>query len=459
MATVSYHAEKFTHSIPLGNRNAWIVWEAINDSGHAVGTTTEQPKRAVLWNGTSVEWIDPPGAVTSGATDINNHGQVVGRFTDAAGATFGFFRDGAGQFTTLRGPGGDTRNEGLNPRLNDLGVVVASCRPANWVGVRWAPLTDSAGDPEELGVASSMADDVLTASFADDINDFGVVAGSVTHVTPFGDSAAFHNAGVWTTIPGLERTTWFPITIRIARSSGVLGGSLMVAPGDRRTFRYDSGNLELLFGPWPGDLSVEFVSAHGGILTGSSRTQMDFPPTTPFIYQVKKGLTNLNSLIAPNLGWELQLVTAVSDSGAYFVILGKDGIFYETFLVTRQVTADDVDPPPPPTPPVPHEWVSHVLGGFAGESGIAIGPDGRPIRVPPRGPADLSPGMTEVLQTLAAHELTRYSADPATRRTLQPSLLRAAANRLERMAEAAAQAPPAERDKKRPRRKIDSESP
>jgi len=77
---------------------------------------------------------------------------------------------------------------------------------------------------------------------------------------------------------------------------------------------------------------------------------------------------------------------------------------------------------------------------------LASTTDGRVIPIPPRGagsPTQLTSGMSEVLSTLAAHELSRYFADPATRREQQPKLLRAAAQRLEEMARQAALAPPA----------------
>ncbi len=59
--------------------------------------------------------LDPPGSVLTLAVDINDAGQIVGRFTDSAGVTHGYLLSG-GSYASFDGPGstGFTRAFGIN---------------------------------------------------------------------------------------------------------------------------------------------------------------------------------------------------------------------------------------------------------------------------------------------------------------------------------------------------------
>jgi uncharacterized membrane protein len=83
----------------------------INDHGQVVGVystvsaETVTPGHGYVWEDGVVTPIDVPDALHTQAFDIDNHGRIVGEYQDAAGIFHGFLRDESGAFTTIDVPG------------------------------------------------------------------------------------------------------------------------------------------------------------------------------------------------------------------------------------------------------------------------------------------------------------------------------------------------------------------
>jgi uncharacterized membrane protein len=74
----------------------------------------------------AVSQIDVPGALATGATGINDRGQIVGSFIDSSGLRNGFL-DTDGAFTTIAVPGASsTEVLGINDRGDVVGFYVAN---------------------------------------------------------------------------------------------------------------------------------------------------------------------------------------------------------------------------------------------------------------------------------------------------------------------------------------------
>ena len=112
----------------------------VNNGGQIVGvselgrsscypypTSMANPPIGYLYGGGTFTALAPPGSAASGARAVNNHGWVVGDYTDAAGAKHGF-QYSAGHYTTIDVPGStSTRILGLN----DVSQIVGTCTLAD----------------------------------------------------------------------------------------------------------------------------------------------------------------------------------------------------------------------------------------------------------------------------------------------------------------------------------------
>ena len=90
------------------------------------GTMPPGAIHGFVWHDGDFKTIDVPGAVATFVLGINNRGQMVGSYIDAAGDYHGFLRHRRGAVTTLpEFPGADPRMGGTQPGgINDRGRIV-----------------------------------------------------------------------------------------------------------------------------------------------------------------------------------------------------------------------------------------------------------------------------------------------------------------------------------------------
>lgn len=145
----------------------------INDSMQIVGSvqrlvngTFENTRQAFFLSGGSTTLFDPPGAVNSVASGINNAGQVVGHYQTAMGGPDHGFLLSNGVYTLLDVPGSLLTDAN---GINDLGQIVGQYRDASGQdhGFLYSDGTYSA-----LDVPAAFSTD------ANAINDMGEIVGS-----------------------------------------------------------------------------------------------------------------------------------------------------------------------------------------------------------------------------------------------------------------------------------------
>jgi probable HAF family extracellular repeat protein len=250
----------------------------INDSAQLTGHTDPGlgEVRAFLYDGTMHD-LGTLGGTLSEGFGINASGQVTGLSFTAEGNAHGFLFDGA-----LHDLGSLGGTSGYGRAINDSGQVVGTSKTtgdANFHAYLWTPTTPNGvnGTMIDLGTLGG------GQSGADGVNASGQVTG-YSFTTGNVDFHAFLYDGAM-------------------HDLGTLGGANSYGNGIN-----DSGQVV-------GD----------SLLTGGRRHA--------FLYTSGNGMEDLNSLIDPLSGWELEVANAINEAGQ---ITGFGQIAGETraFLLT-----------------------------------------------------------------------------------------------------------------------------
>ena len=146
----------------------------INDRGDVVGAYIEAApgvdpyaynetgrRRGFLWRAGTFTPVDVPGSAATSVSGINDHGQIVGSY-DVDGTRHGFLRSG-GRFTTIDRPGSRVT---VPSRIDDRGRVVGGYGDQNAANARGFLWDD--GD-----FTTIVAPGDRTDTLAYDINDRG----------------------------------------------------------------------------------------------------------------------------------------------------------------------------------------------------------------------------------------------------------------------------------------------
>jgi uncharacterized membrane protein len=170
--------------LPLGHRG---IARGVSPNGrHIVGAVWDPAAgspsvRAVRWTDRlGPILLDSPPNTFPGAFDVNNAGQVAGRFFPRVGARQVAVRWEADASMTLVGPMPDVTDDDLESAsvgINAAGVVVGFAVDEiirEWRGFTWSPATGMVRLLPPVGFPA----DERNYSLGQAINDFGVVAGT-----------------------------------------------------------------------------------------------------------------------------------------------------------------------------------------------------------------------------------------------------------------------------------------
>ncbi len=304
------HQYTITH-LTLGG--TWSTAQAINDLGQVVGTS-QIPGDAsyhgfIYYKGTITEMgpINP--------YDINNLGQVVGYYnTEIDGdSTVRSFIYSHGVLIDLGTISLDPRAQSWANGINDIGQVVGSANTA-YVGSNFHAYLYSDGVMEDI--------DPDEQSEALAINNYGMVIGNES------DGGVFlYSGGV------IERLNIFGGALDI-NDHGEFVGWGSWGDGLEGAFLYREGGLIVL-----GDLGDSgntkplAINESGQIVGHSDIGYVDRPwgdghINHAFLYD-NEVMTDLNTLIPSNSGWELMVATDINNSGQIVGYGVRDGQFQE----------------------------------------------------------------------------------------------------------------------------------
>lgn len=283
----------------------------INNLGQVTGVSGG---RAFLWtptkpNGVSGTMVDlgTLGGDNSIGNGINDHGQVTGyaQLTSGDYTAHAFLYDGA--MHDLQTLGGNySYGSGINDRGQVAGYSFVAGDGATLAVMYDGELHDlgSLGGPSGEATAINESGQVVGASYTDDTYYHAMLW---TPTTPNGDSGAMVDLG---TLGGGSS-----FAHAINDSGHVTGFAAVTGDTAIHAFFYDGTMHDL------GTLGGEYSYGRGinanGQVTGYSflTTDTGEPGQHAFWYTSENGMVDLNSLIDPQLGWELNAGFAINDIG------------------------------------------------------------------------------------------------------------------------------------------------
>lgn len=297
----------------------------LNDVGQVVGDSRLDRSghigqaRPVVWDYAGVPtelWSDP--VIGGTATDINNHGVIVGRYGSGSGIPLptpgvplgrGFLWDAStGRIDLGIGPFGSS----MAVAINDLGQVVGTSEvleidttggtpTATLVGIH-PFLYDSSNGIRDLGTLGG------AAAFAEDINQWGQVVGTSELASGFTRAFIWDEAEGMRELPTLGQSS---VAVAINDLGQVLG--------------FDFG-----FGAVVWDLNTGARHAVPFGLHLNNRSQL-LGGTS--LFDETFGSQMLSDLIPSNSGWTITLATDINETSA-IVGYGDFGAERNGFLLT-----------------------------------------------------------------------------------------------------------------------------
>jgi probable HAF family extracellular repeat protein len=299
----------------------------INSSGQVVGAadTVSGSEHTYLWSSGKMQDLGTLGGAGSGATAINDAGQVIGSADVAGGGYHAFVGTESGLLDLGTLPGDKSsiaygmnaagQVVGTSLTVKDNGSIMAT-RAVLWMN----------GIAQDLGSLRSNTSNTssLITDIAYGINAAGQVVGWST--VPSGGPHAF----LWSggkmqdlTPPNLTD----PVSVAFGiNDSGQVVGAVNTAPlifspsflAGTRAARWTEGRFQDL-----GTLSGYYRSlAYGinaaGTVVGVATNEAAYGNSLrghAFVYSDTTGMVDLNSLIDPSLGWELQSAYSINGAG------------------------------------------------------------------------------------------------------------------------------------------------
>jgi uncharacterized membrane protein len=264
-----------------------VIGLALTCLGFVVGVTPAA--------GTGVFTLTPftvpfMGARNAAPEAINNLGQIVGSYSDAAGHNHGFVRDARGHFSTINVtfPGNPTTDT-IARGINDFGVIVGSyTAPADPAGKRFHGYVLARGASIRLNAPFAGAFNTRPRG----INDYGAIVGS--YDTAAGRHAFVRTAGTFSRLAvpfaGADR---FAFACAINSLGQVLGG-----------YRDATGAL------------------HGFLVTWGEATVINFPGA---VETLPTGINDLSQIVGVYVD-DRNAVHSFFESDGHFMTIDLPGI-------------------------------------------------------------------------------------------------------------------------------------
>ncbi|MBK9607201.1 MAG: DUF3466 family protein [Betaproteobacteria bacterium] len=291
----------------------------LNNSGQVVGWSklvNDTVQHAFLWESGAISDLGALGGAGqfSLAAGINDSGQVVGVSALANGRARGFFwQNGAmSGLGTLGGP--ESNANGINQSGQVAGWAHTSLTTFGFFRVHaFAGQNGAMGD---LGIPGG------TDNFANGINNFGHVVGKVGIVSDFFGHNLVEHAFLWqdgttTDLGTLGRTD--SVATGINDSGQVVGYA--ASSSDARAFLWQNGVMSDL-GTLGGTSSYAYGINNSGQVVGQADTASG---ARAFVWQ-NGVMKDLNDLIDPNSGWVLTRATAINNAGHIVGYGGHNGL-------------------------------------------------------------------------------------------------------------------------------------
>jgi probable HAF family extracellular repeat protein len=265
---------------------------AINDSGEVAGTTATH--RAALWSARRglKELPLPPGFVNSEAVSINNHGRVLVIAYDRAFSKHESFVFAAGVLTLLSGE--QTRAFQISDSDDVVGESLVpgktGSQPVVWQDQTLRPIENCCG-----GSATGS-------------NRKGEVIGDA-----YDDNGRYH-AFLWTKARGMQ-SIGPPQGYSSATSINVRGHVVIETPSGALFYAEGSSMRLKLAAKTPSHPRAlndcDAIVGSYGPFSDASRA---------FVWEKSRGFRDLNSLVPPGSGWELESAAGINNRGE---IVGK----------------------------------------------------------------------------------------------------------------------------------------
>jgi uncharacterized membrane protein len=198
-------ASQVTGALKLNDRRQVVgIYVDADARSNPDGTVPPSAIHGFLWDDGDYETIDVPGAAATLATGINNRGQIVGSYIDAAGNYHGFRRSRKGAVRTLpEAPGAEPTAGGTQPAaINNRGEIAGLAYEADG-GSRGFLLEDGEFTPIDG------PDAVFTRPL--DIDNRGRIVGDYGTKPPVGARGSARRAGLGSGLKvGMGGMTWRP---------------------------------------------------------------------------------------------------------------------------------------------------------------------------------------------------------------------------------------------------------